>query len=244
MKSAAFVVIGDEILSGKVKDENIFVLSRAMHERGVRLNHISVIPDSVPIIAKTIADFSNEYDYVCTCGGVGPTHDDKTFLGVATGLALPLVLHEQALEYFSECQRKTKSISTVSDVQKKMLTFPNPCTVHFLDPLWLPLVVVKNVYIFPGVPSLFRMMVTGFMHLFMGEKFFVETMFTDHSETQIALMLKDVQDHNEDVMIGSYPRAGCRPYSVMVTVEGLVEQRVKQVSTMLMGLINGRRSME
>ena len=244
MKSAAFVVIGDEILSGKVKDENIFVLAKAMHERGVRLNHISVIPDSVSVIAKTIADFSAEYDYVCTCGGVGPTHDDKTFLGVATGLSLPLILHEQALKYFSDCQKRAKSISVVSDVQKKMLTFPSPCAVHFLDPLWLPLVVVKNVYIFPGVPSLFQRMVKGFMHVFMGEKFFVETMFTDHSETQIALMLKDAQDQNQDVMIGSYPRASCKPYSVMVTVEGLVDERVKQVSTLLMGLIDGRKSME
>lgn len=242
VKTAALIVIGDEILTGKVKDENSFVFARAMFDKGVRVERIIVIPDDIAVIAKIVRENAQIYDYVFTSGGVGPTHDDKTFDGLALGLGLPLKLHEEAFSYFQNAQQKAGRGSSVSDAQMKMLHFPSPCQVFFLEPLWLPLVVVRNIYVFPGVPFLFENMIKGFLHLFEGGKFYRQTIFTDRPESKIAFDLKNIQDQNPDVAIGSYPQMPGKSYSVMITVEGIEESKVGLVTSQLLPLINGRRN--
>jgi molybdenum cofactor synthesis domain-containing protein len=240
VKSASLVVIGDEILTGKVKDENSFVFAKTMYDRGVHVECIEVIRDSIETIAAIVATHAKKFDYVCTSGGVGPTHDDKTFDGIAKAFSLPIKDHNEAARYFLAAQKQAFRGDQISSVQMKMLRFPSPCHVHFIEPLWLPLVIVKNVYIFPGVPSLFEKMITGFRELFLGEKFYRKTLFTDQSETAIALDLKTVQDQNPQVAIGSYPQMPGCPYNVMVTIEGLDKERVNRVAHALTPMINGR----
>lgn len=242
MKSAALIVIGDEILTGKVKDENSFVFAKTMFEHGVRVPRIIVIPDDIDIIARTVAEYSLHFDYVCTSGGVGPTHDDMTFDGIASGFSLPLVEHHEALSYFQAAQQRANRGDVVSAAQKKMLCFPSPCQVFFIEPLWLPLVVVKNVYIYPGVPYLFEKLMTGLVHLFEAGKFFREILFTDRSEAKIAFDLKKIADQNPDVSIGSYPQMPGKSYNVMVTVEGVDQGKVFCVTAELLPLINGRKT--
>lgn len=240
MKTAALLVIGDEILSGKVKDDNSFVFAKTMYERGVKVTRIVVIPDEIDVIADKVEKCSKKFDYLVTSGGVGPTHDDKTFLGVSMGLALPLNLHHEALDYFQQAQLKAGRGEVVSDVQKKMLIFPTPCTVHYVEPLWLPLVVAKNVYIFPGVPYLFEKMMSSFAHLFKGGKFYRGVVYTDLSESRIALDLEKVQEKYPSVAIGSYPQMPGANYLVMVTVEGVEQEMVNKAVSELMPLLHGR----
>jgi molybdenum cofactor synthesis domain-containing protein len=242
VKTSALIVIGDEILTGKVKDENSFVFAQAMFNSGVRVERILTIPDDVDVIADALKKFASSYDYILTSGGVGPTHDDKTFAGVALGFDLPICPHERAIEYFHNAQKQAGRGEIISDAQMKMLCFPTPCEVHFITPLWLPLVVVRNVYVFPGVPFLFQTMMTGFAHLFTGGKFFREIIFTDKSESTIAFDLKAMQDHNPDVNIGSYPQMPGKPYNVMVTIEGVEEDKVSVVTSELLPLISGRKT--
>lgn len=240
MKTAALLVIGDEILSGKVRDENSFLFAKIMYEQGVKVTRIFIIPDDVAVIADKVEKCAKKFDYVLTCGGVGPTHDDRTFDGVAMGLSLPLTLHDEALSYFQQAQSKAGRGEIVSDVQKKMLILPTPCTVHFMEPLWLPLVVAKNVYIFPGVPYLFEKMIRHFAYLFQGGKFYLGCVYTDMPETRIALSLKDVQEKYPEVAIGSYPQMPGASYLVMVTIEGLDNAVVNKVVSEVMPLIDGR----
>ncbi len=242
MKSAVLVVIGDEIFTGKVKDDNSFVFAKTMFDRGVRVPRIEIIPDSIPVIAETIALYSKSADYVCTSGGVGPTHDDMTFDGIAQAFSLPITEHAEAFSYFHGAQAKAGRGDVVSEAQKKMLRYPTPCRVYFVETLWLPLVVVNNVYIFPGVPYLFEKLLTSLAHLFVGGKFFREIVYTNLSENQIAHDLKVLQDENTDVAIGSYPKMPGGPYLVMITVEGIDEQKVHTVSEKLVPLINGRNA--
>jgi len=245
VKTAALVVIGDEILTGKVKDENSFIFTNTMFERGVQVGRIEVIPDLVVDIGESVTRLAKIFDYVCTSGGVGPTHDDRTFDGIAYGFSLPITEHSEALNYFQKAQVRAGRGKEISLAQRKMLAFPSPCQVYFVDPLWLPLVVVKNVYIFPGVPYLFAKLITSFAHLFDGGKFFREIVFTDLPESQIALELKTLQDNNPDVAIGSYPQGPPpKSYNVMVTVEGRVEQSVCKVANELIPLIDGRKTAE
>lgn len=242
MKTAALLVIGDEILSGKVKDENSFVFAKTMYAQGVKVTRIVTIPDDIDTIADKVEKCAKKFDYLCTSGGVGPTHDDKTFDGVSLGLSLPLSIHDEALAYFQREQNLAGRGDVVSDVQKKMLTFPSPCQVHFIKPLWLPLVVVKNVYVFPGVPYLFEKMMHGFAHLFVGGKFYRGSVYTDKSESSIALDLKNLQERYPQVSIGSYPQMPDQDYSVMVTVEGLEQAMVRLVVKELVPLISGREA--
>lgn len=240
MKSAALIVIGDEILTGKVKDENTLVFASTMFERGIRVARVLVIPDDVPTIAQSVNDYSQSYDYVFTSGGIGPTHDDKTFDGIARAFSLPLVEHAVAFDYFKDAQIKAGRGEVVTLSQRKMLQFPSPCEVHFIEPLWLPLVVVKNVYIFPGVPYLFEKMITGFAYLFSGSKFYRQIIYTDRSESVIAEALKGVQESSPTTAIGSYPQMPGKPFNVMVTIEGVDEALVSLVAQKLIPLIGGR----
>jgi len=240
VKSAALIVIGDEILTGKVKDENSFVFAKTMFDRGVRVFRIEVIPDNIEIIADTVARHASVFDYVCTSGGVGPTHDDVTFDGVAHAFSFPIEEHYEAVQYFKLAQQNAGRGDVVSSTQMKMLRYPTPCTVYFIKPLWLPLVVVNNVYVFPGVPYLFETMMNGFAHLFAGGRFFRETVYTNLSEIQIAKDLQLVQTNNSDVAIGSYPKMPGGAYSVMITVEGVDRDKVHAVAQELLPMINGR----
>lgn len=242
MKSAALIVIGDEILTGKVKDENTFVFAKTMFERGIRVDRVLVIPDDIPIIAKSVLEYSKIYDYVFTSGGIGPTHDDKTFDGVAKAFSLPLCEHVEAFNYFKEAQIHAGRGDEVSLSQRKMLCFPTPCQIYFIKPLWLPLVVVNNVYIFPGVPTLFEKMITDLSHLFVGSKFYRQLIYTDLSESKIAEALKTIQDNYPETAIGSYPQTPGTPYNVMVSIEGLDEKLVSMVSNKITPLIDGRKT--
>lgn len=238
--TAALIVIGDEILTGKVKDENTLVFTSIMFERGIRVSRVLTIPDDISIIAESVAQYSLQYDYVFTSGGVGPTHDDKTFDGVAKAFSLPMVEHKEAYEYFKQAQIKVGRGEEVSSTQRKMLLFPTPCQVHFIEPLWLPLVIVKNTYVFPGVPYLFEKMMKGFAHLFCGKPLSRELVYTDLSESSIAESLKVIQEAYPEVAIGSYPQMPNRPFNVMVSIEGGDGQLVMAVKEKIMALISGR----
>ena len=95
-RTAGIIIIGDEILSGKVQDSNSFYLASELRKLGVGLMRISVIPDNTEVIGNEAVDFSRQYDFVFTSGGVGPTHDDVTMEGLARGFAVRLIRHRQS----------------------------------------------------------------------------------------------------------------------------------------------------
>ena len=92
-KTAGIVLVGNEILSGKIADANAAFLCRELRALGVDVRRISVIPDEVPLIAQEVAAFSSAHDVVFTSGGVGPTHDDVTIEGVAAAMGVKVARH-------------------------------------------------------------------------------------------------------------------------------------------------------
>lgn len=241
MKNAALVVIADEILTGKVKDENTFVFATTMFERGVKVERIEVIPDSVEVIADSVRRLSASYDYVCTSGGVGPTHDDRTLEGISYAFDVPLVEHEEAYRYFQAAQEKAGRGSVVSEAQRKMLALPRGCQVHFVESLWLPLIQYENVYIFPGVPFLFERLMVAHAGLFQGGKFYREIIVTNKSESTIAHDLSLIQEQFSAVNIGSYPQIPGKGFNVLVSIEGEDQQQVLAATELLLPAIEGRR---
>src|SRR5260370_37503181 len=94
-RGAAMVVIGNEILSGKVQDSNAYFAARELREIGVELRRIAIVPDELPAIAAEVAECAVHFDFVITSGGVGPTHDDLTMEGVALAFKRKLIQHPE-----------------------------------------------------------------------------------------------------------------------------------------------------
>lgn len=240
--TAACVVIGDEILTGKIQDRNSHVLARVLFERGVRLIRVETIPDVLTDIAETVRRLSSSVDCVFTSGGIGPTHDDKTYEGVARAFGRTLACHEPTLERF-EAYHRSKGRGPLNEARRRMALFPEGCEAWTTGELWVPLVVVENVHILPGVPELFEQMLHAHAHRFSGLPLWRVELFTDQFEGDIADTLDRAQAAHPEIAIGSYPQYGEDvAFKVKVTLEGLVQERVESLATELEASLPARRT--
>src|SRR5882724_3928359 len=150
-KTAGIVLIGNEILSGKIADANAAYLCRELRALGVEVRRISIIPDEVELIAREVAAHSREYDLVFTSGGVGPTHDDVTIEGVARAMGVGVVRHPLLVAALEGHDR-----DGLNDAHLKMTETPEGAELVGGEPLRFPTILMRNVYILPGVPEIFR----------------------------------------------------------------------------------------
>lgn len=242
MTTARAIIIGDEILSGKTQDTNSHYLSKVLFEQGVRLLEIRTIPDEVELIASVVKEFSNSSDFVFTTGGIGPTHDDKTYESVAKAFGYPTRLHNDAFKKF--CSRYDYDGDSVNEYRKRMSIFPDPCSVLDVPDLWVPVVVVKNVYIYPGVPELFRYMLENTRKQFEGVPLCRRKIYTHLVEGEIAEALDRIQNSCRSVAIGSYPKFNhpsnpALDFKVMVSIEGEVQNTVDDIAEQIQCAIDG-----
>src|SRR5512134_4010000 len=119
-KTAGIILVGNEILSGKIADANAAYLCRELRALGVDVRRITVVPDEVQLIAEVVAGFSRDFDVVFTSGGVGPTHDDVTVEGVARAMTVPVVRHPTLVELLERYYR-----GTVTDAALRMAEVPD-----------------------------------------------------------------------------------------------------------------------
>ena len=150
--TAGILIIGDEILSGKIQDEYAPYLLRELRVEGVYVGRVHTIPDDIDVIAPDVAAFSKAYDYVLTSGGVGPTHDDVTMDGVAKAFGRRLVQNERMTRMLEQALGDTEPNAS----QLKMCMLPDGARLIESPDLWFPLVRVENVSIFPGIPRLLQ----------------------------------------------------------------------------------------
>lgn len=223
MPRVAVVVIGNEILSGKVEDLNAKFAVRFLRSIGADLERIAVVPDVLAAIADEVGRCAAAYDIVLTSGGVGPTHDDITYEGVAAAFGRPLVeepvVARMLGDYFGQ---------TLTSDHLRMAQFPRGAVVHQHDGLPLPVVSVENVYVFPGIPLLFEASLRTFGERFRGRPFFLRDVFCRRDEGVIAAALRSVQTAYEDLALGSYPfRDDQGLFRVRITIEGRDEARVE-----------------
>jgi len=212
--SAAILVIGDEILSGKTEDRNARLLIGELRELGVSLKRINIVPDDVNDVAASIRELSPKFDYVFTSGGVGPTHDDVTLAGVARGFDVPIIRHPK-LEaiirgYFGE--KTDESHLLMANVPEGAELIDGP------DIRW-PVLCVRNVYILPGVPEHFRRKFQAIRERFRVDPFYNHAIFTLEDEFDLADNLRAVAAEHPQVAIGSYPNFSSEEYRVKLTLE-------------------------
>lgn len=214
MPTAGILVIGNEILSGKVVDTNSPFLAKELREIGVDLERILVIPDVVETIACEVRAMSKAYDHVFTSGGVGPTHDDLTMNGVAEAFGIPLAVNQVMAQRIERAQGKAPNKS-----QLKMATIPAGAQLIDAGDLWFPVIVVENVHILPGIPELLKRKFLSVRERFRGVPFELKRVYLMARESEIAEHLNATLREFPAVQMGSYPRTGEGNWSVLVTLE-------------------------
>jgi molybdenum cofactor synthesis domain-containing protein len=211
--SAAVVVIGNEILTGKFRDENGPFFVDRLRALGVDLVRIAVVRDEIPEIADEVRRCAAVADFVFTSGGVGPTHDDVTMEGIAAAFGLPMAIHPDLLDLLRHYGLPEDAANL------RMATVPEGAALEIGKGRSFPTIVVRNVWIFPGIPKLLRDKFDAVAHRFAGEPVRTARIYTDEYESEIATRLTAVALRHPAVAIGSYPRFGEGSHHVILTLE-------------------------
>lgn len=214
--TAAALVIGNELLSGKVQDRNVTALARLLFELGISFERVVFCRDDVEVIVAELDQLRGAHDYVFTSGGVGPTHDDVTVAAVARAFRCDMVhcpeIEDLLREFFGE---------RMSDSHLRMARVPAGASLVTSPRGRWPTLRVENVFILPGLPEIFlRKLDVLRDQLEGGVPFVSRSVATSCDEGEIAPLLERlVQDHAA-VSIGSYPRWGDGPIRLAVTFDG------------------------
>ena len=232
MTRAAGIIIGDEILSGKVTDENTSYLVKILKEAGVRLCRVAIIGDKVDEIAREVRLASAEHDYVFTSGGVGPTHDDLTMDAIAKAFDLPLernpVIEAMVRQHWGPA---------VNDAALGLADLPKGARLIRTKGSMLPAVALYNIFILPGIPKLFRAKMRDLRAELHGQVPTLRCLLLNADESAVAEHLTRVVGEFPAVHIGSYPRMDDPRYTVKITLEARDEAAVGDALDRLLGFL-------
>ncbi len=231
-RTAGVVVIGNEILSGKVVDTNSPFLAHELRSLGVALRRIVTVPDEVDVIAETVREFHPAYDHVFTSGGVGPTHDDVTIEGIARGLGRRVIRHP---EMEANIRRFLKG--ELNEAHLKMAEVPEGAELLQDENLGFPTIRVENIYILPGIPEILRKKFAGLRHLFADQPYHLRVIYTRYGESMIAASLNQAMSEFPDLLLGSYPKIGDPDYMVKLTMESKDSDYVQRAFDRLLTLL-------
>ncbi|XP_067878854.1 FAD synthase [Heterodontus francisci] len=219
--TAGIIVIGDEILKGHTQDTNSYFMCRKLRSLGVKVEKVSVIPDEVDSIAEEVAAFAGRYRYVLTSGGIGPTHDDVTFEGVARAFSEGTFPHPELVALVGAFFGKIDAACP----EMKLARVPRSSRLNYGltgGPSKYPLISVRNVYIFPGIPALLERALNSFEHLFRNDRLRYSTreVFVNAEETAITPVLDEAHRRfGRQLSLGSYPDWTSNYYRVKLTLD-------------------------
>jgi molybdenum cofactor synthesis domain-containing protein len=231
-RTAGILVIGNEILSGKVVDTNSPFLARELRALGVTVRRILTVPDELDEIAPAVAEFHRAYDVVFTSGGVGPTHDDVTMEGVARGLGRRVVRHPAIEERLREFYKEKANAARL-----KMAEVPEGAELIVDGRLGFPTVKCENVYILPGIPEILEQKFHALRDRFAASPYFLRVVYTREGEGAIAEHLHTTLAAFPDLLLGSYPKIGDPEYAVKLTLESKDEAYVERALAHLLGVL-------
>ncbi|MGB0646955.1 MAG: competence/damage-inducible protein A [Bradymonadia bacterium] len=222
MTTVGLILIGNELLTGKIRDENGYELARFCFARGATLTTICIVPDETAVIAEAVNRIRQHVDVLITSGGVGPTHDDITYDAIASAFGVKCIPFEPLINriqsYFG---------SKVTDAHLKMGYLPSNATLHFPAQSQWPTVSVENVHIFPGVPHIFRAKLNSIKEKLKGTKHHLAILELLGDEGTIAEVLKSCEAEF-NVTIGCYPVFEDPKFNIRVTIESVNESHLNQ----------------
>lgn len=221
VKTAGIIIIGDEILSGKIQDQNSHFMVKELRLHGVDLRRISVLPDDIQEIATEVKIFSERFDYVFTAGGIGPTHDDVTIEGIANAFNVKLIFNDTLKKLVHKRYGKD-----LTQEQLKMAKVPEGAVIMKDEAIKFPIIIFRNVYILPGIPEYLEKKFIAIQKFFHDRPILLKKVYLKEYEPEIAPFLNEVVKKFKDVKIGSYPVVGNKDYYVMVTLESFEENNL------------------
>ena len=202
--TAAVLVIGDEILSGRTKDKNIGYIADYLTAIGVDLKEVRVVSDDEPAIVSALNALRNTYTYVFTTGGIGPTHDDITAECVAKAFGVGIDYHPEAVAILKE--RMTKIGGELNEARMRMARIPAGAALVANKVSGAPGFWIGNVIVMAGVPSIMQAMLDEVgPKLKTGAKLLSETIRADAREGDVGTELGAVAKAHPETLIGSYP---------------------------------------
>ena len=200
--TAAVLIIGDEILSGRTHDTNSNFIAKNLVKEGIKLVEIKVIQDKQNIIEKSVIEFSKKYNYVFTTGGIGPTHDDITSISISSAFGRNFEINREAFKILKKYYPKGEFNTS----RQKMAMMPENVKLIYNPVTAAPGFIIKNVFVLPGVPNIFeKMFIEILKNIKKGKPKKIRTINTDLYESKLAPFLNDIQKKHKDCSIGSYP---------------------------------------
>ncbi|WP_324696236.1 competence/damage-inducible protein A [Novosphingobium aerophilum] len=201
--TAALVVIGDEILSGRTHDKNIAQVATWLQVQGIRLKEVRVVADDTAAIVEAVNVLRARNDYLFTTGGIGPTHDDITVDAIAEALGVPASVHPEAraiLEGYYETR------GGLTEARLRMARTPEGASLIPNRYTGAPGIRYENVFIMAGVPSITAGMLDALSgQLEGGAPLLSETIGCWVGESEVAELLRQTEKTHESCQIGSYP---------------------------------------
>jgi molybdenum cofactor synthesis domain-containing protein len=202
--TAALIVIGDEILSGRTQDRNVAQVATWLNAQGIRLAEVRIVPDVTEPIGEAVNALRAAHDYLFTTGGIGPTHDDITVDAIAAAFAVPVIVDPQARAILEDYYRDrpgglTGARLRMARVPEGAELIPNPSS-------GAPGVKMANVYILAGVPDIAASMLEALTGKLKGGRPMVSvTVGARAPESDVADLLRETEAAHPGVAIGSYP---------------------------------------
>jgi len=222
--TAAVVVIGNEVLSAKVVDENGPWLLRELRALGVEVRRVETVPDEIPLIVDAVHRACASAAHVFTSGGIGPTHDDVTIAALAQAFSRRVVTDPRSLELLEK--KFQGRPGGLNHALRRLAEVPEGSRLAWDEKSLFPVISLEQVVILPGVPSLFKLGFAQVRERFRAEPIFSRAVYLSLGEPRIAEHLDATVALFPDISIGSYPRFDDADHRVKVTFDGRAQERV------------------
>jgi molybdenum cofactor synthesis domain-containing protein len=226
--TAAVLVIGDEILSGRTQDTNLNYIAKFLGGLGIDLCEARVVPDVQDEIVTALNALRMRYDYVFTTGGIGPTHDDITADAVAKAFGVGIDYNDEALALLGTRYKPGE----FNDMRKRMARVPDGATLIKNSVSTAPGFQIGNVFVMAGVPMIMRAMLEESVasRLKRGRVVISATISAKMPEGRIAGPLAEIQKRFAETSIGSYPFYGDDGFGVQLVVRGRDAAKVEEAA--------------
>ncbi len=226
--TAAILIIGDEILSGRTQDTNTHFLAGELTAHGIDLKQVRVVPDDAQTITDAVRELSAAHTHLFTSGGIGPTHDDITADCIAAAFGVPIDIRDDARALLTEFYEAKNADITAARL--RMARIPQGATLIENPVSIAPGFTLENVHVMAGVPSVFKAMVTSLLPtLTGGTPLLSQTLCLMFPESRIAKPLGEIAQANPDISLGSYPFNRDGKYGSNIVARGPDMDRLETV---------------
>jgi molybdenum cofactor synthesis domain-containing protein len=234
--TAAMLVIGDEILTGRTRDANMHHLAQALTARGIQLRQVRIVPDEHDLIVAALTELRAGHDHVFTSGGIGPTHDDITADAVAAAFGVGIDIRDDARAILNAHYQRTGL--ELNAARLRMARIPDGATLIDNPVSAAPGFTLGNVHVMAGVPAIFQAMVAGVLPTLVGgDPLLSQALDVPRGEGEIAAALGELAARYADLSFGSYPWQRNGAFGTQIVIRGADGARLDAAMVELAALV-------